>query len=129
MNENLFEQFDAGRLVIAGKQTDVSRLGWNPHKDFPGVFLKNVLGEDQTDGLLACKLVRIAPNHELGMHTHPASMELHEVMAGSGVCIMEHGETFYAPGTIGLIARNAPHAVRAGENGLCFFAKFVTAQA
>ena len=123
---DLFEAFDTGAVVIAGKRTDIRRLPWNPHKDFEGVFLKNVLTEDQTGGLLACKLVRVEPNHELGMHAHPASMELHEVITGSGVCITEHGEISYVPGTIGFIARNAPHAVRAGENGLCFFAKFVT---
>jgi len=126
---DLFEMFDAGAVMLAGKRTEISRLAWNPHKDFKGVFLKNVLSEDQTDGLLACKLVRIEPNRELGMHTHPDSMELHEVIAGGGVCITKHGETSYIPGTISLIARNAPHAVRAGENGLCFFAKFVTVRA
>jgi len=124
MKENFFEQFDAGVLVIAGKRTDISRLAWNPHKDYKGVFFKHVLIADQTGGL-GFNFVRVLPGHELGMHIHPDSIELHEVIEGSGVCVTGGEEISYTPGTISLIAKNAPHAIRAGENGLTFFAQFL----
>ena len=126
---DIFDAFDAGVVVIAGKRTDISRLPWNPHKDFAGVFLKNIVAADQTNGRFTCHLVRIEPNHAIGMHTHPASMELHEVIEGSGVCLTDQGEISYHPGTIALLTCNAPHEVRAGKDGLRLFAKFVTVQA
>ena len=125
----LFEQFDAGVVAALGKRRETSRLAWNPHKDFPGVFLKNVVTADQTDGLFTCHLVRIEPDHKIGLHTHPASIELHEVIQGSGVCLTEQEEIPYTPGTVALIACNAPHEVRAGKNGLSLFAKFITVPA
>jgi len=121
---NLFETFDAGIVVIAGKRTDINRLPWHPHKDYKGVFFKHVFTADQADGL-GCNLVRVEPGHELGAHIHPDSVELHEVLAGSGFCVTEHGETAYLPGIISVIGRNSSHMIRAGENGLCFSAKFL----
>jgi len=126
---DLFETFDTGSVTIAGKRTDIGRLAWNPHKEFPGVFLKNLVTADQTDRRFTCHLVRIEPGHAIGMHTHPASVELHEVVRGSGLCLTEQGEIPYVPGVMALLACSAPHEIRAGENGLCLFAKFVTAQA
>ena len=129
MAENLFDQFDNGTVTIAGKRIETSGLAWNPHKDFTGVSLKNVVTADQTSGLFTCHLVRIEPLHKIGLHTHPASIELHEVIAGSGVCLMEQEEIPYAPGTVTLIACTAPHEVRAGKDGLYLFAKFIAVPA
>ena len=129
MENDLFQQFENGALAGAGGQTDLGRLAWNEHKDFAGVFLKNVITAEQSGGLFTCHLVRIEPNRAIGLHTHPASIELHEVTAGSGVCLTDQGEIAYAPGTVAIIFRNAPHEVRAGEEGLRLFAKFITVPA
>jgi quercetin dioxygenase-like cupin family protein len=129
MESDLFQQFENGILVDAGRKTDLSRCAWNKHKDFAGVSLKNVVTADQTAGLFTCHLVRIDPHCAIGLHAHPASIELHEVVQGSGVCLIAGEEIPYVPGTMALLARNAPHEVRAGAEGLRLFAKFVTVQA
>ncbi len=126
---DLFKQFENGTLVNAGRKKDMSACAWNKHKNFLGVSLKNLLTAEQTGGLFTCHLVRIEPNCKIGMHTHTASIELHEVVKGSGVCLTDQGEMPYVPGTMAVIACNAPHEVRAGEDGLCLFAKFVTVPA
>lgn len=123
--QSLFQQFEGGKLVAAGRSVDVQELAWNPHPSFKGVSLKNVVTAEHTAGLLTCHLVRIAPECAIGMHTHPTSMEVHEVVQGSGVCLTEDGEIPYVPGTIAVLPHNAPHEVRAGGQGLCLFAKFV----
>jgi len=131
-NSAIFEQFEKGRLACSGKAgapLDVGALPWNRHKDFPGVFLKNIVAADMTGGLLTCHLVRIEPGCKIGIHAHPQQIELHEVIEGSGVCIVEGGEISYAPGSITVLARNATHEVRAGDQGLRLFAKFVTVPA
>ena len=129
---SLFEQFEKGRLAsseMSGAPLDAGTLPWNMHKDFPGVFLKNIVTAGMTGGALTCHLVRIEPGCKIGRHSHPLQIELHEVIAGSGVCVVERGEIPYAPGSITVLARNAPHEVRAGGEGLCLFAKFIAAPA
>lgn len=129
MKRDLFQQFEDGTLAHAGQRTDIGLCAWNAHKDFPGVFLKNVVSTAQTAGLCTCHLVRIDPGCKIGMHAHPSSLELHEVMQGSGVCVTEEGEIPYAPGTLSILPCNAPHEVRAGKEGLRLFAKFITVSA
>jgi len=129
MVQDLFQKFETGTLTQGGQHTDLASRSWNKHKDFDGVFLKNVVTAEQTGGLLTCNLVRIEPNHKIGMHTHPASIELHEVIQGSGTCLIDQTRIPYSPGSMGIVACNEPHEVEAGEEGLCLFAKFITAPA
>lgn len=128
MNKQLFTDFENGKFTAFGQAIDVSSLPWNAHKDFEGVFLKNIVTPEHTKGLFTCHLVRIEPGKKIGMHTHPASIELHEVIAGEGKCITEHGEIPYAPGEMAVLPDNSPHEVLAGDSGLCLFAKFITVQ-
>ena len=121
----VFELFENGRVTAGLESKSLSEIPWNAHKDFAGVFLKNIVTGDQTNGLFTCHLVRIEPNSKIGLHTHPASIELHEVVAGNGVCVTEDGDIPYAPGSMAVLACNAPHEVRAGDDGLCLFAKFI----
>ena len=129
MEKDLFQQFESGILAESGKQMDIGLCPWNEHKNFAGVSLKNIVTTAQTAGLFTCHLVRIKPNHKIGMHTHPNSIELHEVIKGSGTCQTETGEVHYAPGVMAIIPNNEQHEVRAGEEGLYLFAKFITVPA
>lgn len=129
MNGNTFAQFEKGSVTNGKGTKDIGLIPWNEHKDFPGVFLKNIVSGDETGALFTCHLVRIEPNSKIGLHTHPTSIELHEVVAGSGVCATECGEIAYTAGSMAVLACNAPHEVRAGRDGLCLFAKFITAPA
>lgn len=129
MKKDLFQQFDNGTLAGAGRELNLGLCVWNKHKDFTGVFLKNIVTANQTSGLFTCHLVRIEPHHTIGLHAHPGSIELHEVIKGGGACLMEQGEVRYAPGVMAMIARNEPHEGRAGEEGLFLFAKFITVPA
>ena len=129
MEKDLFQQFASGMLAESGKRISIELCPWNEHKDFAGVALKNIVTAAQTAGLFTCHLVRIKPNHKIGMHTHPNSIELHEVIKGNGTCQTEMGEIHYAPGVMAIIANNEQHEVRAGKEGLCLFAKFVTVPA
>ncbi len=129
MDTNTFAHFENGTLTVGTKTWDTTTLPWNEHKDFSGVFLKNLITGEQTDGRFTCHLVRIAPNGKIGLHAHPASIELHEVVAGSGMCATESGEIAYTSGSVAVLACNAPHEVRAGKDGLYLFAKFIAVPA
>ncbi len=129
MKTNIFALFENGSLAVGGKTVAFAEIPWNEHKSFPGVFLKNVVPGNQTQGHLNCHLVRINPGMKIGWHAHPDDMELHEVISGSGSCLTEQGRIPYAPGSMVLLARNAPHEVVAGEDGLCLLAKFIAVPA
>lgn len=122
----LFDAFAQGMIMKGAERTPAASLVWNEHKTFAGVFLKNLLATEYTDGMLSCHLVRIEPNMSIGLHSHPDSIELHEIVAGTGVCVTPSGTLPYAPGTISVLARNMSHEVHAGKDGLYLFAKFVS---
>jgi len=126
MRNELFSFFGAGFLAVQGKRRDVASLPWAEHKNFPGVFLKNIVLPEDTQGAFTCHLVRIEPGCAIGLHAHPASVELHEVVAGSGTCVTPEGEIPYSPGVVAILPQNAQHQVNAGEEGLCLLAKFIT---
>jgi len=123
-----FDAFDQGTVIHGTECTPAASLAWNQHATFAGVFLKNLLSREETDGMLTCHLVRIEPGMSIGLHSHPDSMELHEVVAGSGACVTPNGTLPYAPGTVSVIPRDLPHAVHAGEDGLHLLAKFILLQ-
>ena len=126
MQNRLFERFSQGQMNVAVGSTDLGALPWSEHKDFAGVYLKNVLSGEYSQGLLTCHLVRLEPGAVIGRHIHAGALELHEVVEGDGVCLTPEGEIPYAPGSMAVIACNVPHEVRAGAQGLCLLAKFVT---
>ncbi|ECF6016422.1 cupin [Salmonella enterica subsp. salamae] len=126
MEKYMFTNFVNGRLTAEGNDIALQDVPWKEHADFKGVFLKNIVTPKHTKGLFTCHLVRIEPRMCIGIHTHPTSIELHEVIAGAGKCITEHGEIQYASGQIAVLLENSPHEVQAGESGLYFFAKFFT---
>lgn len=126
MRKQLFKDFENGVFTVSEQTIHVSVLPWNAHKEFEGVYLKNIVTYEQTMGLFTCHLVRIEPGQKIGLHTHPTCMELHEVIAGGGKCVTERGEISYAAGKMALLPANTPHEVIAGENGLYLFAKFFT---
>ena len=129
MKSDISACFEYGVLAHGGSDTDIGSLPWNKHSDFTGVYLKNVLPADRTGGLFSCHLVLIEPLHAIGMHTHPASVELHEIIRGDGIYLNGGAEIAYRPGFLAVITENSPHEVRAGDKGLFLFAKFITVQA
>ena len=125
---NLCDQLDAsGRLRLPGADAAFGDLPWNPHPDFEGVELKHLITKRETGGLFSCHLVRVAPGKAIGTHAHPTQTELHEVAAGSGVCLSGGARLVYEPGVVSILPKEEPHRVEAGPEGLCLLAKFIPA--
>jgi len=125
---NVFERFDAaGRLRLPGAETAFGDLPWNPHQAFEGVELKHLVTGRETGGQFSCHLVRVAPGKTIGTHAHPTQTELHEVIAGGGVCVSGGARLNYEPGVVSILPKGEPHAVEVGPEGLHLFAKFIPA--
>lgn len=103
---------------------ETESIEWNPHPKFSGVFLKHILKGEDTCGRISSHLVRIEPFCMLGEHIHEGKVEIHEVVNGTGECMVNGKEYSYSVGVTAVIPENSPHSVRAGKEGLYLLAKF-----
>jgi quercetin dioxygenase-like cupin family protein len=71
--------------------------------------------------------VRVDPGHEIGEHLHEGRYELHEVVAGRGLCQTMGQELEYVPGVSALMPPDVPHRIVASEEGVWLLAKFMPA--
>ncbi|QAZ66517.1 cupin domain-containing protein [Solidesulfovibrio carbinolicus] len=106
---------------------DAEALPWQDHPAFAGVRLRHLVTAADTEGRLSCHIVRLDPGASLAGHVHDRQWELHEVVCGSGTADLAGRQTDYAPGVTAVIPRGTPHAVTAGDQGLCLLAKFFPA--
>ena len=125
---SVFKEFENGTLFFSpDKQRGFSSIAWMPHAKFEGVELKHLITSNDTEGVYSYHLVRIAPNLKIGLHTHEAQLETHEVIEGHGICNLAGSVIEYKIGTIAVLPAGMQHEVIAGEEGLCLFAKFFPA--
>ena len=102
-------------------------LPWIPSPKFEGVAMRNLVVGARTDGRLSAHLVRIEPGKAIGEHVHEGSLEVHEILEGSGIAVMPGEEREYRAGVVSLIPQGMLHEVRAGRDGLLLLAKFAPA--
>lgn len=127
MYHHLFESFNNGSLKLPAATVKFADIPWSKHPVFDGVELKHIVTAKDTDGKFSYHLVRIAPNQSIQNHIHETQLETHEVIAGSGVCRNDNAKILYEAGTVSIMPAGIPHAVEAGDEGLCLFAKFIPA--
>lgn len=127
MNNEVFEAFNKGRLSIVEGDVAFDQINWSKHPTFEGVELKHIITAKDTDGHFSFHLVRIAAGKTIGNHIHETQLETHEVISGSGVCINGGKKIVYESGVISIIPAKIPHEVKAGNEGLYLFAKFMPA--
>ncbi len=120
-NMNFFEIIRA--VGLTGVKETAS-IDWKAHPKFSGVSLKHVITGSDTGGRISSHIVRIDPFCELGDHTHEGRVEIHEVVSGTGICIIDGSEHSYECGVTAVILPDAHHSVRAGRDGLSLMAKF-----
>ena len=99
-------------------------LEWHPHPKFAGVALQPLITAADTDGKFSVHRVRIDPACSLGAHVHAEQWELHQVLAGAGMCRIGDREIDYHPGCLAAIPQGSPHSVQAGPEGLVLLATF-----
>lgn len=124
---NVFDAFNKGRLVLPNSLKEFEEVIWSKHPVFEGVELKHIITAKETEGKYSFHLVKIAPNCSISTHIHETQLETHEVIEGAGVCINNNTLIDYAPGVISIMPAGVEHEVRAGEDGLYLFAKFIPA--
>ena len=127
LGNDIFEKFNEGELRLPSKTVAFKGIAWSKHPTFEGVELKHIITAKDTGGTFSYHLVRIAPNKSIKTHIHETQLEMHEVIAGSGICTNDGAKLEYVPGAISIMPAKVPHQVDAGDQGLYLFAKFMPA--
>lgn len=121
------EQLEKGGITFADRREEIDGFPWNAHPSFKGVSLKHLVKGADTEGRLSCHIVRIDPGCVLEEHIHDGQWELHEVIQGAGIFLVNGRETAYHPGQMAIIPKGTGHKVVAGSGGLVLLAKFFPA--
>jgi quercetin dioxygenase-like cupin family protein len=117
--------FELGTIYINGVELNkTDTIEWQKHPKFVGVFTKCLFSAKDSSNNLSAMLVKIEPNCEIGNHIHEGKAELHEVIYGDGVTLVNDKSIVYKPGIISFIPADVPHSVKANNNGLILLAKF-----
>jgi quercetin dioxygenase-like cupin family protein len=117
---------EQGTVVTMQRKTLSKEVPWNAHPTFKGVYLKHLVTGKDTNGKFSCHLVKVEAGYEIGLHTHEGKWELHEVLEGSGECIIAGKKIPYHPEITAIIPENIEHRVKADQE-LYLLAKFIPA--
>ena len=75
---------------------DATALPWAPHRVFPGVYAQTIV-DAQTGVDIEVKSIRVAPEGEIGLHTHENSAETFYILSGEGlICTEDQAQPCHA---------------------------------
>ena len=111
-------------VVMPGQKIIIESIPWNPHPKFAGVFLRHLVTGKDTGGRMSLHHVRIDPGCAIGDHAHAGQVEIHDVLTGAGICMLEGRLLTYTPGIVGVMPAEQVHRVDAGDKGLLLLATF-----
>jgi len=123
----IISNFEKGKTYLTTSTIPNCEKQWNPHPKFLGVSLKHLVTGEQTFNRFSSHIVRIDPGCVLDEHIHEGKTELHEIMKGSGICLLDETKIHYLPGDCAVIPDDTKHKVTTGKNGLIIHAKFFPA--
>jgi len=116
--------FEANCVYLPNNDRMISKLAWNPHSKFQGVYLKHLIQASDSNGTISSHLVKIDPNCMIDDHIHEGKIEIHEVMEGKGNCIVNGRTIAYNAGSVAILPADMLHKVIAGKEGLLLLAQF-----
>lgn len=111
-------------VIVPGQKISVESLPWNPHPKFAGVSLRHLVTGNDSGGRISIHHVRIDPGCSIGDHAHAGQVEIHDVLAGEGTCMLEGKNLRYVPGTVGVMPADKVHRIDAGSGGMLILATF-----
>lgn len=116
-----------GQVTSLSKNIQKGQLDWNLSPAFKGVTLKHLICGADTDGQFSAHIVHIEPGCAIGEHTHPGKWEMHEVISGTGCCLLDTKAIAYEAGAATIFPPDVKHQVSAEDQDLYILAKFIPA--
>lgn len=124
---DIFKSFDSGKIVFPDKEIDAAALPWKPNPVFKGVFGKELVSADDTNGEFNCLLIKIEKGGEVSEHSHGTQWEYNEVLEGCGTFGFGDKKSDCKPGDSYVNPPGVSHSVAAPKEDLYIFAKFFPA--
>lgn len=119
--------FKNGTITVNKENINVDSIPWVTHHIFEGVYMKDLITGEKTEGKISCHIVKIEKGFEIKNHIHQESHELHEVLYGDGYSIVNNIQIKYHSGAISLIEKGINHSVKAEKETIFMLAKFFPA--
>lgn len=129
MSQGFVEELSAGKIHHLSKEVLTGAIAWYDHPRFSGVHLRDIVSGSETGNTFSQHLVRVEAGCEIGHHAHAGTWELHNVIAGTGTCVLGGREIAYAAGEITVLPADVGHTVKAPDADLFILATFVPALA
>ena len=111
-------------VYFSHSSKNLTDVAWVDHPTFKGIQIKHLLTSAETGNTFSSHLIKVAPDCGLDSHCHEEQKELHEIIDGSGECVLTGKTICYEPGVMTVIDEGEPHQVMAGTQGLLLLAKF-----
>jgi len=106
------------------KVFDSQSSPWSPHRTYPGVYARSVVGSGVSKDL-EVREVRVTPGAEISLHAHEGSAETFYVLSGTGTVYTGSGSVSCAPGWCFHAHAGTVHSVKnTGEQDLHLLAIF-----
>lgn len=127
MKKSGIELFNDAKIIYPEKEAEAKDAKWYEHPAFKGVFLKDLVTAEDTNGQFSCHIVKVNAGCEVGSHLHEFQWELNETIAGNGIFILGDKEVVFTAGYTFVTPPEVEHTVIAEGNDLYLLAKFVPA--
>ena len=125
--QNLSELFEQGVVLFPDLEVRAAEKPWYASPTWKGVFLKDLVTGQETDGAFSYHLMRVERNGEIPDHAHETQWSWNVVLGGTGAFVLggrrvpvEVGQTFITPPRV-------HHAVSAGDEEISLLAIFAPA--
>lgn len=105
--------------------SDSDDIPWYSPPGWKGVFLKDLIGDTQTNGKFSYPLVRVQENCEVPLHCHDSQYEWNVILGGNGIFTLDNRDFPITKGQTFVTPLGVSHIVQAGNRDLVFLAMFV----
>lgn len=115
------------KVLMMEKEIDAKEQCWKEHPANEGVFLRNLVSSEDTEGQFSCYIVRIKEGCQIASHIHEKSYELIQQLQGEGKGLLAEKPLHYTDGVFVVAPQGVKHEVQAVGGDLYLLAKFIPA--
>ena len=112
-------------IIFPDHVSDSDDIPWYSPPGWKGVFLKDLIGDTQTNGKFSYHLVRVQENCEVPLHSHDTQYEWNVILGGNGIFTLDNRDFPITKGQTFVTPPGVTHIVRAGNRDLVLLAMFV----
>jgi quercetin dioxygenase-like cupin family protein len=124
-NDDMSSTLEKTTIFFPEQVVHADDMPWYSPPGWKGVFLKDLIGENQTYGKFSYHLVRVQENCEVPLHSHDTQWEWNAILGGNGTFILNKKEISVSKGQTFVTPPGVSHIIRAGNRDIVLLAMFV----